>query len=66
MQGCTRNADPVAFPLFVVGLFAVALAPAMAYADSFPEEASDYVSDHTGYFVAGLLAAILLLLLWSA
>ena len=34
-----------------------------AQADSFPSEAGDFVSDNIQYFVAGLVAAILLLLL---
>src|SRR3954453_21661188 len=45
-----------------VGLAALA-APALAAAESFPDKASGYVSDHTGYFVAALLLAILVLLL---
>ena len=46
------------------GLVSLSLAvPAAASAESFPDKASNYVSDHTGYFVAALLLAILLLLL---
>jgi hypothetical protein len=45
----------------VVSLLLVA--PATAAAESFPDKASDYVSDNTGYFVGALLLAILLLLL---
>ncbi|HWO48001.1 MAG TPA: hypothetical protein VNM41_08065, partial [Solirubrobacterales bacterium] len=56
----TRKSLPAA----VAGIIAVLMvAPAQAGADSFPEKASDYVSDNTGYFVAALLVAILLLLL---
>ncbi len=47
-----------------VGLASLAaVAPATAAAESFPDKASGYVSDHTGYFVGALLVAILLLLL---
>ncbi|MCW2988781.1 MAG: hypothetical protein JWM24_1719, partial [Solirubrobacterales bacterium] len=47
-----------------VGLASLAtLAPATAAAESFPDKASGYVSDHTGYFVGALLMAILILLL---
>ena len=52
------------FSSLAVGLASLALvAPAAAQAESFPSKASSYVGDHTGYFVAALLAAILLLLL---
>ncbi|HVY96652.1 MAG TPA: hypothetical protein VHA54_06790, partial [Solirubrobacterales bacterium] len=37
--------------------------PAQASAESFPTKVSNYVSDHTAYFVAALVVAILLLLL---
>ena len=47
-----------------VGLASLAaVAPATAGAESFPDKASSYVSDHTGLFVGALLVAILLLLL---
>ncbi len=52
------------FPAAVAGMIAaVMVAPATASAKSFPEKASDYVSDNTGIFVGALLVAILLLLL---
>ncbi len=48
----------------LVGLLALALlVPAEASAKSFPSKVGDYVSNHTGWFVAALCAAILLLLL---
>ncbi|HMI80147.1 MAG TPA: hypothetical protein VK480_00005, partial [Solirubrobacterales bacterium] len=51
-------------PAACAGIIAVIMAaPAQASAKSFPEKASDYVSDNTAYFVGALLAAILLLLL---
>ena len=62
MQG---NADPFA-PLVVPRSGSPRWpwsCPATAAAESFPDKASDYVSDHTGYFVGALLLAILLLLL---
>jgi hypothetical protein len=54
------------FKSLFAGLAAIALlVPAGAQA-SVPEDISDYVSDNTSYFVAALLAAILLLCWWSA
>ena len=48
----------------VAALASLALAvPAQAQADSFPNKAGNYVSDHIEYFVAGLVVAILLLLI---
>ncbi len=47
-----------------VGLASLAMiAPATAGAESFPDKASGYVSDHTAFFVGALLVAILVLLL---
>ena len=52
------------FPSCLVGIVSLAMAlPAQAAAESFPDKASSYVSDHTGYFVGALVVAILILLL---
>ena len=48
---------------YAAALALALLAPAEAQAESFPSKAGNYVSDHIEYFVAGLVAAILLLLL---
>jgi len=64
MQGFKAMRSRKSFPAALVGIIAAVMAvPAQANAESFPDKASNYVSDHTGYFVAALLAAILLLLL---
>lgn len=48
----------------VAALISVALVlPAQAAAESFPNKAGNYVSNHTEYFVAALVVAILILLL---
>ena len=51
--------------LAVFSLLALLL-PAQAEAQSFPNKAGNYVSDHVEYFVGALVVAILLLLLSSA
>ena len=64
MQGCRAMRTRKRLTAVFAGIIAVLMvAPAQAGADSFPKEASDYVSDNTGIFVGALLAAILLLLL---
>src|SRR4051794_33581537 len=62
MQGWSGMRIRLILSSCFVGLAALA-APALTGAESFPDKASGYVSDHTGYFVAALLLAILVLLL---
>ncbi len=62
MQGCRGMRIRLLLSSCFVGLASLAaVAPATAAAESFPDKASGYVSDHTGYFVGALLIAILLL-----
>jgi ABC-type phosphate transport system permease subunit len=64
MGGLTSMRTLKSIPAACAGIIAVVMAvPADADAESFPSKASNYVSDHTGYFVGALLVAILILLL---
>src|SRR5674476_973742 len=64
MQGCRGMRIRLLLSSSALGLASLAVvAPAQAKAESFPDKASNYVSDHTAYFVGGLVVAILLLLL---
>jgi len=64
MQGCREMRIKAFLSASLAALVTLALvAPAQANAESFPNNVSNYVSDHTALFVGALVVAILLLLL---